>query len=130
MPEGRRTWRIRSVAAAFALSMALSTSDARSQDVDIDNVARKARGNQFEWTAYVVADDSELRNIKCVVYTLHPTFPDPVQRICDTDNPRYPFGLTVSGWGSFNLRTKIEFKNGSSKEVVHRVDFDKPYPDN
>jgi transcription initiation factor IIF auxiliary subunit len=121
MFEAPSIWRTASAAAAIALSSTFAVSDARSQDVDIDNVARKAGGNQYEWTAFVVADESDLKQIKCVVYTLHPTFPDPVQRICETDNPKYPFGLTVSGWGSFALRTKIEFKNGSSQEVVHRV---------
>lgn len=121
MGQAPCTFRMAAAAAAFVLFMPFAVSDAKSQDVDIDNVARKAGGNEYEWTAFVVADEPELKRIKCVVYTLHPTFPDPVQRVCGTDNPKYPFGLTVTGWGSFNLRSKIEFKNGASKEVVHRV---------
>lgn len=127
MPAASFPWHRASAAAAIvALCIPFSPTEARSQDIEVENVARKS-GDQFEWTAYVVADEEDLNKIKCVVYTLHPTFPDPVQRVCGTDNRKYPFGLTVSGWGSFNLRTKVEFKDGSSKEIVHRVDFKKPY---
>jgi transcription initiation factor IIF auxiliary subunit len=117
------------VAAAIGLVSPFTVAEARSQAAEIANVARQVREGQWEWTAYVVAPPGELERVRCVVYTLHPTFPNPVQRICHTSDAKYPFGLTAKGWGVFNLLTRIEFTDGSSKDVVHYVNFSNPYLD-
>jgi hypothetical protein len=83
----------------------------------------------WTWTAYVSGNQATIGRIKCVVYTLHPTFPEPVQRVCQTKNPQYPFALTQTGWGTFNLVARVEFQDGTSANRTHYLDFSKPYLD-
>ena len=58
-----------------------------------------------------------------MTYALHPTFPNPVQKICWTSDAKYPFGLTATGWEAFALLSRIEFKDGSYQDIVHVLDF-------
>jgi hypothetical protein len=73
----------------------------------------------WDWTIYIDADASALSQIECVQYTLHPTFPNPVQKICDNNN----FALSTRGWGTFVVGVKILFKNGESQELSHQLIF-------
>jgi hypothetical protein len=51
-----------------------------------------------------------------VVYTLHPTFPNPVQVM---DNRRTGFKLESAGWGEFEIHLQIAHKNGEIRERKH-----------
>src|SRR5262245_20542991 len=93
--------------------------------IEVTNVARQVAEDAWEWTAYVAGPQDALGNIQCVTYTLHPTFPQPVQKVCGTSNPQYPFGLTVTGWGTFMLRARVDFKDGTSQDVNYFLDFSK-----
>jgi transcription initiation factor IIF auxiliary subunit len=90
--------------------------------LEVSNIAENIDGT-WEWIAYVSGPQAEIDRIECVVYTLHPTFPNPVQEVCETKDPKYPFGLTARGWGTFTLLINIEFKDGSSEELVHTLEF-------
>lgn len=96
------------------------------QPVVIGNVASKTGAGTWNWTAYIAGPPEEIANVQCVVYTLHPTFPNPVQRVCTTSDPKYPFGLSATGWGTFNLLARIEFKDGSVQEIVQPLSFNNP----
>lgn len=90
--EARRI-ALSTIAAAIGLVSPFTMAVASSQAAEIANVARQVAEGQWEWTAYVVAPPGELERVHCrvhcVVYTLHPTFPNPVQRrICHTANPK------------------------------------------
>lgn len=79
--------------------------------VRIDNTSKYASG-RYSWTVFVVADESTLSNIAYVEYTLHPSFPNPVQSIYDR-GARCPFGLTSTSWGEFEVKVKIVFKKNT-----------------
>ena len=51
---------------------------------------------------FVEGDCDTLKQIDCVEYTLHPTFPDPVRKVCS--QPETKFALSNNGWGT--LRSK------------------------
>jgi transcription initiation factor IIF auxiliary subunit len=92
--------------------------------LELSNVAKSFDANKtWKWIAFITAPPEILQKIKCVQYTLHPTFPDPVERVCSTSNTKYPFGLYATGWGTFNLRANVEFGDGSQKELQHVLDF-------
>ncbi|MFW2440178.1 MAG: pYEATS domain-containing protein [Arenicellales bacterium] len=56
----------------------------------------------------------------CVEYTLHPTFPGTVRKLCDSTNG---FELSSSGWGTFNVKIKVMFKDGRTKKLNHMLIF-------
>src|ERR1700736_4654084 len=91
--------------------------------LDVENVAERVGDNQWKWTAFVTGPPEQIAKIRCVRYTLHPTFPDPVQEVCTTLDSKYPFALTMTGWGTFNLRARILFKDGQSGEFTHFLKF-------
>jgi transcription initiation factor IIF auxiliary subunit len=113
------------LASLIVLAAGPSAADLASSatSIDLTNVATRVSNEMWSWTAYVVGSPAELQSIRCVVYILHPTYPNPIQTVCNTSNPRYPFGVTAEGWGTFSLRARIEFKDGSTKEVVHALTF-------
>jgi len=120
--------------AAVVLTIFLCISGAHSQrslsqsaSLELSNVATpKIPNKTWEWTAFVKGTPDVIDQISCVEYTLHPTFPNPVQKVCETRDPLYPFGLKAEGWGTFNIRAKVEFKDGTSKDLVHMLDFTDP----
>src|SRR5262249_12425443 len=96
---------------------------ARNDTLDIQNIAERIADDKWRWTAFVSGPSDQIAKIACVEYILHPTFPNPVQKVCSTDDPQHPFALTATGWGTFNLRARIEFKDGTSKEITHYLRF-------
>jgi transcription initiation factor IIF auxiliary subunit len=96
---------------------------AQAASLDIQNVAEQIGKERWKWTAFVSGSPDEIEKIDCVEYTLHPTFPNPVETICKTDDPKHPFALVATGWGVFNLRARIKFKDGSSLELTHFLKF-------
>jgi transcription initiation factor IIF auxiliary subunit len=60
------------------------------------------------------AASAELDRIRCVEYTLHPSFPNHVRLVCTRQNG---FELTARGWGTFTVLIRLLFKDGS---VRHR----------
>jgi transcription initiation factor IIF auxiliary subunit len=96
---------------------------AQDDSLDIQNVAEQVADESWQWTAFVSGSPDQIGKIACVQYTLHPTFPNPVQKVCSSNDPKHPFALTATGWGMFNLRARIEFKDGTSKEITHYIKF-------
>jgi transcription initiation factor IIF auxiliary subunit len=99
------------------------SEQAMAQSLDVQNVAERAADNQWKWTAFVTGPPEQIAKIRCVRYTLHPTFPNPVREVCDVSDPKQPFALSAVGWGTFNLRARIEFKDGSSSDLTHYLKF-------
>jgi hypothetical protein len=91
--------------------------------LELTSVAQSSPDKRWNWTAYVSGKKEAIERIKCIVYTLHPTFADPVKKVCKTENPLYPFALAASGWGTFDLLARVEYKDGSSENLVHTLDF-------
>jgi len=115
---------LRVVAIALYLIVMLPLVSVYGEDsLDIKNTAQPIGKNQWRWTAFVIGPSDQIAKIACVEYILHPTFPRPIQKICSTDDPSRPFALTATGWGTFSLRARIEFKDGRSEEISHYLRF-------
>src|SRR5262249_30167939 len=65
-----------------------------------------------------------IAQIRSVEYRLHPTFPNPVQRVDRIGDPRYPFALTATGWGVFEIPIRIALKNENVLTLKHMLQFD------
>jgi hypothetical protein len=115
---------LRTAVSILGLCM-LAVPPARSSEnsLGLVNIAKYNGDKAWSWTAYINGPRDQIGRINCVVYTLHPTFSQPIQRICGTANPLYPFGITLTGWGTFDLEARLELKDGSSVELSHYLDF-------
>src|ERR1043165_9137620 len=116
----------RFVLPAAALLLLLTCAPAgRAQDcsdlsgVKVKNTAKPVGNGLYECILYLEVDGkSTLSNIEEVKYTLHPSLPNPKQKIRKTRNKRYPFGsdpFTVSE--EFYINVKIEYHHGRGKDV-------------
>jgi transcription initiation factor IIF auxiliary subunit len=102
------------------------TSAASAQEISAANTSRYVGDRRWEWTVFVQASPETLNGIRCVEYTLHPTFPDPVRRQCALGDLRFPFALTTNGWGTFEIAIKVLFKDGRERALKHMLVFAAP----
>lgn len=74
----------------------------------------------WEWSVWLEGDKKHLDAIDHVVYTLHPTFPNPVVPISDR---KTGFRLDSSGWGEFTIYLQINHKDGSTTRREHYLEL-------
>lgn len=92
----------------------------RTSIIKAKNTAKLDGTGRWDWTVYIDTDPYTLSTIRCVEYTLHPTFPNPVRREC---NPTTGFAHSTNGWGTFEIKVKIMFRDGSTKYLTHMLRF-------
>jgi transcription initiation factor IIF auxiliary subunit len=84
-----------------------------AQELTVSNTSSYIGKSRWAWTLYVEGPASVVGKIKCVQYTLHPTFPNPVRVVCQRGlNDKEPFALHGDGWGEFDVGVKVMFANG------------------
>ncbi len=74
----------------------------------------------WRWWIWIEGPDSELDAIDSVVYTLHPTFPQPVRITTDRASK---FGLETAGWGTFTIYGRIHRKDGTQVKLSHDLEL-------
>lgn len=72
---------------------------------------------------YLDGDDRELDKIEKVEYELHPSFPTPRQGSSDRDDN---FAIEIWTWGTFDIKVKIQLKNGANIETDFYLDYNLP----
>jgi transcription initiation factor IIF auxiliary subunit len=93
------------------------------QGVSVDNVARQEGPGRWSWTVFLRGPDQTLRQVKCVEYTLHPTFPNPVREVCNRGTGPQAFPLSASGWGTFEIGVRVFLTNGQVHQLKHQLRF-------
>ena len=78
----------------------------------------------WSWWIWIESDEEMLNDIDFVIYTLHPTFYDPVRKISDRKSK---FKLATDGWGTFTIHAKVVFKD--KKEIPLKHELHLEYPD-
>jgi transcription initiation factor IIF auxiliary subunit len=82
-------------------------------------------GNDFwRWSVSLDGPKAELDKVDHVVYTLHPTFANPVRTV---DDRATNFRLETAGWGTFTLYAKVVDKDGNEHHLEHELEL--YYPD-
>jgi transcription initiation factor IIF auxiliary subunit len=77
--------------------------------------------DRWNWELYIASDNkSELEKVDSVKYILHPTFKNPVREITDKSDG---FRLKSNGWGSFEVKAFVYFKNGKKMKLVHELEL-------
>lgn len=90
-------------------------------DLAVNNISQRdeRRENWWHWKVYIKGNNESLDKVQCVRYTLHRTFPNPIQEVCERGDTAYPFALTRSGWGEFNIRVRIFLRTGEVRDLEH-----------
>ena len=89
-------------------------------DLIVDNWSNEIEPGWWDWGIYVGGPPSLLDQIRCVEYTLHESFRNPVRAICTRSNK---FELIARGWGTFTIQIKILLEDGSSLLLNHDLHF-------
>jgi hypothetical protein len=82
-----------------------------------------AGNDWWRWAVWLEGSAADLRAVREVVYTLHPTFPNPVRHVDTRENG---FRLESAGWGEFELYAEILFKDGRKERRSHWLKLDYP----
>ena len=75
----------------------------------------------YQWSVEIAASNEILDKIDFVKYTLHETFPKPLQII---RNRRTNFRLDGRAWGTFPIPVEIHFEDGTVGHGVHELHFE------
>lgn len=86
-------------------------------------MARQEAPGRWNWTVFLRGPDSALSQVKCVEYTLHPTFPNPVREVCARGTGPQAFALAATGWGTFEIGVRVFLKNGQVQQLKHQLRF-------
>lgn len=97
--------------------------DSASARITTRNVATRVADKQWEWSAFIEAAPEVIDHVICVEYTLHKTFTPQVRKVCDRESDAQPYALHTAGWGTFKLRMRVMFDDGSSRQLVHQLRF-------
>jgi transcription initiation factor IIF auxiliary subunit len=79
--------------------------------------------DRWNWWVRIDATDAELDRINHVVYTLHPTFSNPVRTVKSRSNR---FELRSAGWGVFKLYVDIVENSGEHHKLTHLLQLAYP----
>lgn len=90
------------------------------EEVRVVQTSKKIGDRLWEWEIHLEGKPEDLDQVDRVVYSLHPTFPDPVRTV--TDRPS-GFKLQTSGWGTFQIKLVIYYKNGIEQTRFHNLSF-------
>ena len=94
---------------------------AAAQDIRVDNSAKYSMG-RYNWTIYVTGPDTTLNKVDYVQYTLHPSFPQPVQ-IIKTRGGRCAFPFSSNSWSEFEVKVKVVFKDGRTLDLKYKLNL-------
>ena len=78
----------------------------------------------WRWSIWLGGPDEEVAAVDHVVYTLHPTFPNPVRTVTDRSSR---FRLDTAGWGTFLIYAKVVGRDKQEQHLQHQLELS--YPD-
>jgi hypothetical protein len=104
---------MRAVIAAL-LMLTLARLQGTSPSLFVWNTASKVSADRWNWSAFLLADDSTLARVNCVTYVLHPTFTPQTRQVCGRGTNDMPFALSTNGWGAFELGVIVTFRDNTA----------------
>ncbi len=88
-------------------------------------MGKRGKLEYYKWLTFVDEPREKLQEIQSVLYTLHPTFPEPNQV---RTNPNDNFALETGGWGEFNILVTVRYKDGREEHTQYHLNLSKPWP--
>src|SRR5688500_10158919 len=103
--------------------LALPAKVLQAQALSVRNTSHYLGDDRWEWTVFLNGDSKTLMGIAHVEYMLHPTFPNPLQKVTSIGDPAKAFALTATGWGVFEVGIRVMFRDGSVTTLKHMLTF-------
>jgi YEATS family len=123
MLPGARTWSAAPPLPGNAVAIP-ADKNRGAQLIQADNTAQYMGNGGWDWTIFVRGSPEEISKIRCVVYHLHPTFPNPERQVCDAgSDPGRAFPLSSNGWGTFTVGIDLIGKDGSVRRLSYPLRF-------
>lgn len=96
-------------------------------EIQLDNTSAPVPNfsGWYKWKIFIRAKEEVLSKISYVIYTLHPTFYEPVRKI---ENRKGGFELVGRGWGEFEVKVKIKLENQDELTMNHWLKLGGPTP--
>jgi transcription initiation factor IIF auxiliary subunit len=86
----------------------------------VSNTSRAVGDGRYDWTVFVFGTRVTSDEVKCVEYTLHPTFPNPIRRVCVRGSDiQHAFPLSSNGWGEFTIAVRVFFRDGTQQRLSY-----------
>jgi transcription initiation factor IIF auxiliary subunit len=95
-----------------------------SSDFEIRQDEKFEGNDWWTWAVWVEGSEDALDKVDSVEWTLHPTFSNPIRKV---HNRQEKFRLVTGGWGEFQIRARVEMKDGKTVNLRH--DLRLHYPD-
>jgi hypothetical protein len=90
------------------------------ESLSLTNTARYIGNGRWEWTAFITGPPNYLQNINSVTYYLHHTF-SPNIYTGNKNQQGHP--ITMTGWGTFEVRARVVFNDGQQRMYYHMLRF-------
>jgi hypothetical protein len=88
--------------------------------VKIAQEAKPQDKTYWQWSVWLEGTNDELDDVEEVIWKLHPTFVNPVQRVTSR---KTKFKLSTSGWGEFQVVAEVRRKRGKNQKLRHWLRF-------
>ncbi len=108
------------------LLFVISPLTSYAQNITAHNTSEYLCNGIWKWTIFIQASPQVIDDIGIVEYTLHPTFPNPVQKVDSEGDSRFPYGFSTEGWGTFEISIKVIFTKGGVRHLKHMLTFEAP----
>jgi hypothetical protein len=95
------------------------TMRAKNYTVDLLQEGKQLDENTFFIKVSLKATNETFSNIRNVTYFLHPTF---TPSVITSNSFEDKFAISFTGWGVFNLKAKVYFKDGQVKDLTLPMD--------
>lgn len=89
--------------------------------IQIAQSCAPAGKDHWKWSVWMDGTNEDLDGVDYVVYTLHPTFNEPVRRV---DDRATAFRLDASGWGEFSIHADVHHHDGRVETLKHWLELD------
>src|SRR5262249_28117167 len=82
----------------------------------------------WRWSVWLEGPTVELAKVEEVTWRLHPSFPEPIQRVRSRSTQ---FKLSTGGWGEFEIHAEVLRDDGKKERLRHwlRLEEEKPPDD-
>lgn len=96
-----------------------STAAANDHQFKLEDVYTPGKDG-FAWTMFVDESPQELARIRCVEYTLYPTYPNPSRSVCERGTR---FAVSDKAWGEFNVVVRFVLNDGQTTVQSYTLDL-------
>ncbi|AIE83766.1 pYEATS domain-containing protein [Fimbriimonas ginsengisoli] len=98
-----------------------------TRNIKVGNLARQVKSDdprgRFRWRLFLDESPEFVQSVRSVRYILHDSFALSVRMTTDASTD---FSLRSEGWGTFEVRMIITFRDGTQVAASHHLSFDAP----